>query len=341
MFTRTLLGVTFLVTVTASIDDPYPTYAVAPETTLTRVWTSTTEMESAPAKMFLDGEEVPAEAHGTMKLRVSDERRLEVVDEVRAVAEGRPTKFERTYGEFSNKGVETVIAQPPGGEAREKENARERSSPLKGLVVRFTWNAKDEEYERAFVAQEGEKAKADEALLEGLAADADWLALLEGGPRAKDESFALPTELFQRVQYPLGELNWQIDGKDADGVTKEINAELAENLDGEGKAKWLGIREVEGRQLGVFSMSAELTSKADAEAEESGEKRQVDLELSYEGEILWDMAAGRLAQYAIEAEVRSVLTSTRRIESPKGKAEVRQVFDLEGTTKHTLVVTAE
>jgi len=341
LFTRTTLCIAFLGVSATSIEDGFPTYAVAPETTLTRVWVSSTEMESEPAKMFLDGEEIPSEGHGTLKLRVAADTRLEVADEIGAVAEGRPTKFERTYREFSNKGVETVIAQPPGGDATEKENARERTSLLKGRVVRFTWNAKDEEYESAFVAQEGEKQTADASLLEGLVADADWLALLEDGPREKGASFELPAEVFQRVQYPLGDLHSQIDGKDPDALTQEINDELTENLAGQGKAVWLGVREEDGRQVGAFSVEAHLTSKADGETESGAEKRTVEAEVDYEGLILWDMAEGRLAEYSIEADMRTVLSSLRSIESPKGKAEVRQVFELEGKTKHTLTVTKD
>lgn len=340
MFTRTILCAAFLGTIPASFEDPFPKYGVAPGTKLSRTWTTKTEMKSGPATLYFDGEEVPTEGHGTMKLSVVDERSLRVVDEIETIAAGRPKRFQRTYDALSNRGVETIISQPATGDATEKENGRDRTSPLEKRVVGFVWNPQDEAYERDFVGEDAKK-DGDKVLLDGLAADADWLELLADGPRAKGESFELPEELFERVQYPLGELNWQIDGKDADDTTKEINVELAANLSGAGKAVWAGVREDDGKQIGVFQITADLTSKADAEAEERGEKRAVELKVGYEGEVLWDMAAGRLAGYEIEASVTSILTSERMIETPKGKGEVRQVFELEGITKHKLVVAQE
>jgi len=207
-------------------------------------------------------------------------------------------------------------------------------------VVGFVWNAEDEAYERDFVGDEP-KAEGDKVLLDGLVADADWLELIADGPRAKGDSFTLPEELLQRVSHPLGEVNWQIDGKDADDTTKEINAELAANLSGTGKAVWVGVRDEDGKAMGVFEITADLTSKADADAGDRGEKRFVELKVGLEGEVLWDMAAGRIAGYEIEASIVSILTSARMVDMPTGKGEVRQVFELEGTSKHELVVAQE
>ncbi|MCY2961979.1 MAG: hypothetical protein NTY35_17620 [Planctomycetota bacterium] len=320
----------------SALGDSTPRYAVAPETALKHVYTSSTKLESEPAQMFLDGKEIPKEGHGELRLRVDDSRSISFTDTVAAVADGRPTRFSREFGELENSATESVVAIPPEGEEEVKASTRERASALSGKTVRFTWDGAKEEYARAF-----EEKGPDEDLLAGLQADAQWLPLLEDGPREKGAAFDLEPALFERVQYPAGELHWKVEGKENDPVSKAITEQLSENLDGKAKATWLGAREVDGRELGVFAVEAQLKSNAEAEAGEGGETRKVELELEYEGEILWDLAGAHLAGYTLTADVRSVLSTTRTVESPKGSVEVRQVFDLRGKAAHRLTVTKE
>lgn len=312
----------------------YPRYAVESGTELTRKYESSTSLESGPAQMFFGDQEVPREGHGELRLSVEDSRAITFTDTVGAVEGGRPTKFARKFGELENKATETLTVKPPEGEESVRASTRERTSPLSGKTVRFTWDGKKEEYARAC-----EEKEVDPDLLADLQDDADWLPLLEDGPREVGAEFDLEPSIFARVQYPAGDLHWIVDGKEADPASQTINKQLVENLDGKAKATWQGPREVEGKQVGVFEVEAKLTSHAEAEAQEGAEQRKVEVELEYGGEILWDLAAGRLAGYALNADVRSVLSTTRTVESPKGSVEVRQVFDLEGKAKHRLTVT--
>lgn len=334
MSTTAILPAAGILLAGAALLGDYPQYGVEAGTELTRTYVSTTTLESGPAQMFFGDQEVPREGHGEMRLEVEDSRTITFQDTVAAVAGGRPTKFSRAYGELSNSATETLKATPPGGEEEARASTRERVSPLAGQTVVFAWDEKEEEYARTCDAKDFDKE-----LLEDLQPDADWLPLLEGGPREKGASFELDPKLFQRVQNPAGDLHWKVEGQEADPVSKAINEQLAENLGGKAKATWEGEREIDGRKVGVFAIEAELESEAEAETPDGAEKRGVELELGYEGEVWWDLAAGRLAGYALEAEVRSVLSTTRTIESPKGEVEVRQVFDLRGKAKHGLRVT--
>jgi hypothetical protein len=318
---------------TGALGDPFPEYKVEPDTVLERVYTSRTTLESTPAQLFYDGKEVPAEGHPQVSLRVADTRSLTVKDTIRAVADGRPTKFTRSYDELENSATETVVAKPPDGQEDLKASTRERTSPLSGKTVRFTWDDAEEEYTPAVDG----KGVSDEAL-EELAADAEWLPLLADRTREKGVAFALDPKLFQRVQTPLGNITWQVDGQDPEPASKSLNDELAESLDGKAKATWQGSREVDGRTCSVFALEAELTMKGEAEFASSGETRSVVSEAEYTGEILWDLAAGHVASYTFEADVHTVLTNTRQVDSPNGSVELRRVFDLTGTSKHALTV---
>jgi antitoxin component of MazEF toxin-antitoxin module len=331
---RVMLGVLTLAAPLAR-DDAFPFYAVQPGAEIVRVWTTSTKLASEPARLFVDGEELPTKAQGEMRLRVEDRKRFEVVDTIAAVEDGRPTKFEREYRAFENSGTEVVVAKPAEGEERERESERKRTTPLAEQVVRFTWNAKDEEYAAAFVVAEGAE-KPDADLLLDLGADVDWLPLLVDGPREKGARFEIDTKLVQRFQNPLGDLHWLVDGKEPDATAKEINAELAESLAGTVAATWQGVREEDGRSMGIFEFEAEVSARAEADVEDTGETRVVEVESTLEGELRWDMAAGRLAGYAIEVDVRSKLVSRRDVEGAQGKAQLEQVFELNGTTQHGL-----
>jgi hypothetical protein len=329
------------------LDPDFPAYSVPADAVIERAYTSRTELESEPAVVFVDGEEAPTGKQGELRLRVVDERTMKVVDTVKSTADGRPTEFTRAFGELDSQGVEKLVAIPKDGDETEKKTERERSSPLAGRTVRFTWDPKDEEYARKL---EGETPKSDETadgdgpddeeLLEGLQPDLDWLVLLEDGPREKGASWSIDAKLFTRVQYPLGELHWVVAGQPRDPVSTAVTEQLNASLSGEARATWDGVREVDGRSLGVFTIHAELASKAEAETPDGAEVRKVEAELEYDGEVLWDMAAGRIHSYALEGDVHTVLTSQRTVASPKGDHEIRQVFDLTGKAVHTLQVAA-
>lgn len=310
--------------------DPYPAYKVAPGTVVERVYKSSTKLESAPAQMFLDGQDV-GEAGGVVKLRTDDARSMTVTDTIGAVEGGRPRAFTREFGECTNTGTETMLITPPGASEDVRSTTRERKALFAGKSVKFTWDDDDEEY----TAKSEEKALDAEAL-EGIVGDNDWLCLIEGGPREKGVEFALEAKHFAYVANPLGELRWQTDGKESDPTGRAIVAQFVENIAGEAKATWEGSREVDGRELSVFAVSAKLNSHA--KADPSDGKREARFELEYEGEVLWDLEAGRVAGYALEADAHMVQSSTRMVKSPQGEVELRQVFDLTGTTRHALTV---
>lgn len=324
----------------------FPSYSVSGGAVVERAYTSRTELESKAATVYVNGEEIDNGKLGEQRLHVVEERSMAVVDTVKSAADGRPAELTRAFGELTSAGVESLVAKPVGGDETEKKNERERTSPLAGRSVRFRWDAQEEEYARAFVgeskAESGAKSDEpdDEDLLAGLQPDLDWLPLLADGPREKGASWSIDPKLLSRVQYPLGDLHWQVAGQPRDPVSEAVNDQLDESLTGEARATWEGVRDVDGRALGVFSIHAELSSKAEAETPDGAEVRKVEAEVEYEGEVRWDIAAGRIDSYELEGDVRTVLTSQRTLKSPKGESELRRVFDLRGKAKHTLEVTA-
>ncbi len=328
-----LIGLCLLVSAAPSAD-PFPKYAVAPDTVIERVYLSSTKLASEPMTTTVEGQVVDPEG-GEVRLQLDDSRRMAVTDTIGKVTDGRPVQFTRKYGECTNSATETLQVKPPTGKEDVRATTRERTTALTDKTVRFAWNGDAEEYEPV-----GDVKGLDKETLAGLAADSEWLALLDGGPREKGAEFSIDPQLFVGVGNPLGELRWQVGADAPDAAGLSISSQLSENLDGKAKATWQGSREVDGRTLSVFALEAELKSHAAADMDDQGGKREVELGLEYEGEVLFDIAAGRLSGYSFEADAHMVYASSRAQETPQGKVHVRQSFDLAGKAKHVLSVTS-
>jgi hypothetical protein len=312
-----------------------PRYAVADGTVLVRSYHSTTKLDSEPCQLSLGGKPVPSAEHPEMRLSVVDDRTLEFTDTIAKVADGRPVKFVRAFDELENDGSETMSLVLPDGKEDKKGSDRERRSELAGRKVVFTWDSEKKEYAKAWDGEGG-----DDELLEKLEADVDWLGLLPGKAVEKGDSWSLDPKLFVSLQLPGGNLHWKVEGKEPDPVSESINSQLSENMDGESKATWQGRREVDGKELGVIAIEADLTTQGKAGSDDGREERSMELEVEYEGEVLWDMDGGHIAGFTFEGKVHALMSIERPLPTPQGEVPLRQEFDLSGTSKHELEVTA-
>jgi hypothetical protein len=311
-----------------------PRYAVADGTELVRAYKGSTKLESEPCKLSVAGKPVPPDETPEIRLKVEDERTIEITDTIEKVEDGRPTKFVRAFGDLSQDGTETVSVVLPDGKDTSKAVERKRTSPFEGKKVRFTWDPEAGEYDEAWVDK-----GSDDELLEKLEADVDWLGLLPKKPVEKGDTWKLDAKVFVSLQLPSGDLHWKVEGKDPDPVGESISNQLSENLAGDAKATWQGRREVDGQELGVIAIEADLDSHGEG-GNKDGEQRTMKLEVEYEGEVLWDLTAGRLAGYAIDGKVRMLMSIESKRPMPQGEALVRQEFDLNGTSRHELEVAA-
>jgi len=326
------LGAAAAVLFLARADEPR--YAVADGTELVRDYRSSTKLDSGPCALSVNGKPLPAEEAPDLRLSVVDERTLEFTDTIEKVADGRPTKLVRAFGELENDGSETLHIAGPDGKVVDKASERERRSPFAGKSVRFTWDPKEEAYDPAWVGEGG-----DDELLEKLAADVDWLGLLPGKAVEKGDSWKVEPKLFVSLQLPGGNLHWEVEGKEPDPVADSINAQLSDNMAGEANATWEGRRQVDGKELGVISIVADLSTHGEGGTKE-GEQRSMELDVEYEGEVLWDLAESHIAAFTFDGKVRALMSIERKAPLPTGEGLVRQEFDLRGTSKHELKVSA-
>jgi hypothetical protein len=171
----------------------------AKDETRTRTFTSTMVMSVTDLAMTVNGEEIDTErmrgGESTTSFTLSVKDVFEDADGARA------TKIRRTF-DAANQKTERA-AGGGGGPGGGRGGARELTSALVGEDVIFTFDAETREY----VASLPEDSTADPKLLEGLAADLEFAALLPEGDVEVGAEWDVPLEVFAAFIRPAGNLH--------------------------------------------------------------------------------------------------------------------------------------
>jgi hypothetical protein len=217
--------------------------------------------------------------------------------------DGRPTDLLRTFDDLS-------LTAKAGAEPKEDAPNFDR---LEGKTVRFHWKEDGEIYERSFHESEG-----DDVLLLNLSDDMDLRALLPGKNVSEGDAWDVPGSKLLPIFLPgglPGQISPDEGGPALQTALDEIQVELAK-LVGDAKlaCKYHGSRDEDGARVAdirftlngkgpldlskVFeSMMAdeEVTPQVDATA---------NVELEGEGELLWDVAAGRVHEFTMHLDTQ-------------------------------------
>lgn len=244
-----------------------------------------------------NGEELDLEDDG-FELELDSTQELRFLDEYRAVDAGRPTTLAR---EFVQLGARIVVDARFGGQSEAETNDEE--SALESRTVVFTWDEGGERYTARF---DGE-GRGDPALLEGLVADTDFLEFLPGKRVTEGERWKLDAKLFRHFIDPGGELHMRSERDGADpGKDAERRKQFRDNYAGEFGASFAGMRAADGRELAVLELKGKGGTHASMRGEdEDGDpvEDRFDMRVEFEGELLWDVAAGRPHSLKIEVEM--------------------------------------
>ena len=287
-------------------------FTPAEGTTVTKTFTSTTELEMDDMTTLMNGGPGPMPE---MEMSMAMTQTVTITDEYLALADGKPTKLART---FDSVGTDLEMDVNAAGESSAPTGSG--SSPLEGSTVVFTWNAETESYDTAFA--EGEEGEAD--LLTGLVEDMDLRGLLPSAELAEGESYDIGVAAFADVIAAGGDLKieMEIDGEAANtGMDPEMMTDFRrffdDLLEGEASGKYVGMREVDGVKVAVIEINVEINGSADMSelaAESMGSEmpegvemtiERMDVEMSYEGsgELHWNMAKGMIHGLSMEAEM--------------------------------------
>ena len=304
--------------------------AFAPESglTVTRTIENRLTLDLEDFAMDVDGQDMTAMMGGIPEVSFTNTNSVVVTDEFVEMAEGRPAKLKRTYDTIGN---HVLVDASMMGEGQTDET--EMSSELEGAEVVFTWDTESGEFVASYADEEDSR---DPELLEGLSEDMDLRMLLPGREVEVGESWDIPFDALFSMLLPGGNLGAQPDGMDemdADmdmGQMEDLMRELmdeyadaAESLfDGERKATYQGMREVDGEKLAVISLVIDTDGTLDFAdmildmMDRMGEISEMPMEMDMsiaaadllmtvegEGELLWDARRGIFRSMEMEAEM--------------------------------------
>ncbi len=260
-----------------------PSFHVAKGVKLVKTFEQTTTLELEDIHIEFGDEEVSREDLGDVSMDVEAKSVVVVTDEYGAVNEGRPSSVRRTFDELTNEQATTSE-----GEEGPEEHKTEDESKLSGKTVVFTWNDEEHSYSKKF---DGDGA--DEELLAPLVEDTDLRAFLPGKSVAAGDEWDIEAANFDFWMNPAGDV--ALTNAEDDEDSAEVEKQLRANLEGSIKATYKGERDEGGVTVGVIALVCKVQSKSETSTDQEGAKATKLYELAFEleGEILWDLKAGR------------------------------------------------
>lgn len=327
------------------------TISFAPKagTTVTKTFTTVTEMELEDAEVLMGGQPAPiGEAEMAMESTLS----ITVSDTYGPMADGQLEKLSRT---FDSIGHETEMDMTMG---MAQEMAVEGTSPLEGKTVEFVWNEKDGEYEITFA--EGEEGEPED--LEGLDIEMDLTGLLPDEDISVGESYEIDTMALAQIISPGGDpaFEMEVDGSAGGGPVPgadpgqmgDFSAFFQDTLEGDASGKLVEIRDADGVKVAVIELEFDVTGSADltemvAESMQNNDELppgvsmdvdRMEMAMTYEakGELLWNLDAGHVHSLEIEGDATTEMDMGMTI---NGEMEISMDMAMAG--KVTTTVTTE
>jgi hypothetical protein len=260
-------------------------------------------------------------------LETSSTDRFVLEDAIEKDEAGRATSLRRRFRELES--ASRLTAREGD---KEKVTEEPRESPLAGLEVEFTREADAETWKRSWVGRGTE-----DALLEDLRPEVDFAGWLPGREVSEGDTWKLSAEVYtSTVLRPAGHLHFDTDPPRPE-QQKELQEALFGKFEGELVATWKGVREEQGRKLGVIAVAGEVRTAAeiDLDGAQGVEALAIAMRSEIEAELLWDLD-GRHA-HALELSGRGSYTRT---ETGQRKVQEREVevaremrFDTEDSWK--------
>lgn len=306
-------------------------------TVLKRTFDAHAEYERTDVALSIDGE--PVEGLEAAELSMDFDEHIAVSDDLRSVADGRPTVLVRTFDELSQ---ETKFTS--GEESQESSS----SSDLEGRSVRFQYEDGDYAVE---TADDGEDL--DEHVSHWLAEDMDLRRVLPDQDVSVGDEWELDPRLYLAFMWPGGLLEFRDDGEEISDQDRRMNQQTIERLQGTGTARLEEVRDEEGVRVAVIHVQLEVTTGCDGtlegtvEAEEGEEEQpysiaiEVEIERTIEGTILWDLDHGHARSADLQADASRQTTRTRKVDTEKGEVEVEESELLEGKIHYECTIERE
>ncbi|MBL8857459.1 MAG: hypothetical protein JNL28_03005 [Planctomycetes bacterium] len=298
-----------------------PHFAPADKSSVEKTIRTEVKFEATGFSMTVDGNEVPQEAVGDVTLTFEEVTKIVVTDRYVKSKGGRPLELDRTYDELAQTSLQT--SKMPGM-ADETSEDKIKESDLESKTVRFTWNEKNESYDKKFAGDDG-----DDKLLKDLEEDLDFRGLLPSADAKVGDTWAIDGAKFINLLSTGGKLHFHESGEpEEDRKNAEMGDQLDENTTGKGQVTFKEIREKDGLELAVITFEADLKSHARMEEQDM----KIEAKITPEGELLWDMKAKRIHALDVTGKLDMILKGDQEISMGGDQKHALHIeFSLEGT----------
>jgi len=314
-----------------------PSFHPAAGLSVTKTFTTHNQFKLDDMQVSVGGQSQPMQ----MDMEMDMEQTVEVTDTYAEVSGDKVGKLVRRFDTLSGQG--SMSMEVPGMGAKDQEITT--ASPLEGKTVAFTWNEDTGEHEIAYVGGDG-----DQALLEGLEEPMDLRALLPKEDVEEGATWEVDVKSLRSVLMPGGDLKLEPQEEElkqmpgmGDNMSNLADL-LGEMLQGEATAEYRGKRTVDGVEVGVIGLKIDIKSSSDI-TEQVREKMEdmpgmpkmevdhvdVELQMSGEGTLYWDLAAGIVHSFEFSGTARTVMDTGMSIEQGEGTMEIEQTMEMSGT----------
>ncbi len=274
-------------------------FAPAEDTTLTKRFRFEVDLEMDDLSVMVNGQDIGEMLQLEEDMAASMSIDAAVTDTYEKVGGGRPLALVRAYDEL-------VFAYEANGESDETHQ-----DDVEGSQVRFTWNEDDETYDRAFVDED------EEGNLDVLHEDMDLRALLPEGEVDEGDSWEVDPERVLDVLLPGTDPVSLLTAADIPEEGRGFAQAIAEGFGEIGEETTLvctyrGTRDVDGVEAAIIAVELEgslgidlisALSAMELPADADIESATLELQFEGEGELLWNMAAGHLLSFELNADV--------------------------------------
>lgn len=272
-----------------------------------------------------------------------------LVDRYAGLAEGRASELRREFESLTMTSTR-LEAHPLNPDPKPLELALE--SPLEGRTVVFRWQEGPGAYDAALAG-----SSEDHDWLAGLAEDADLKGFLPPSPDvAEGARWPIEPAAIALVLAPGGDLRFAPSGTSsaAEVPSRAGSSPLDGWIDGEVEgaalATFTGTSTVDGHECAVLRIELDLSSTRDATetARETfaaippPDDGETAIELDFseaacvlkgEGELVWDLTAGRFRALTLEARVGLVVDTAATLTIGADRQEIEISDEYAGTLK--------
>lgn len=292
-------------------------------------------LQPANLQFTMNGESMPADSIAGLDESATVKLVASVTEKYVEAAKGRPIDLLRTFDDLS-------LAFESGSE---KEEAPDFDR-LEGKTIRFQWKEDGETYERSFHESEG-----DEVLLTNLSDDMDLRVLLPAKAVADGESWEVPGARLLPLFLPgglPGEVVAEDDADSARAAWDEVQGQLGQLLEHlKLTCKYQGARDEAGVRVGVIHFTftgkspLDLSKAFESLAEDDEVKPTIDasasVDLDGEGDLLWDLSAGRVhaLDMTLESKIGLSVKAEADVEGETFQFEIEGRIDGKGTCSLT------